>query len=328
MKKLFLLIGIVAMVGANSFAQTDITELLKAGQNDANTLAHPYLKPFGEMLGSSLNNGWYTSAKPHKLLGFDLTFTASYIKAPSSALSFDVSKVELSEFEHVSTSSAISPTVSGDIDNLPRLRKKGDITNSTEFEMPNGTGLDYLPVPMISAGIGLPYGFELKGRFIPKVDIGDAGKLGLWGIGVQKDIKDFIPGVKHVPVLNVSVLAGYTKFGSEIEVDEATRDGMLDISSSGFTTRLLIGANLPVVAFYTGLGYRTTSSDFDLLGTYSVGSGSQVAEVKDPIRLGYTTTGFDMNLGMRIRLGVIALHADYTLGEYSAITAGLGINFR
>ncbi|SMO33122.1 hypothetical protein SAMN06265379_10169 [Saccharicrinis carchari] len=322
MKKLFLLIGVVMLFSANSFAQTDITELLKAGQKDANTLAQPYLKPFGEMLGKGLNNGWYTSAKPHKLLGFDLTFTASYIKAPSSALSFDVSQLELSEFEHVPTSSAIAPTVAGDIDDLPKLRLKDDITGLSEFDMPNGTGMDFLPIPMISAGVGLPYGFEIKGRFIPKVEIGDAGKLNLWGLGLQKDIKDYIPGVKHVPVLNVSVLAAYTKFASELQVDDPNFDGHLDISANGLTTRLLIGANLPVVAFYTGLGYGKSSSDFDLLGVY------RPTATSDPISLAYSTTGFDMNVGMRIRLGVIALHADYTLGDYSSITAGLGISFR
>ncbi len=327
MKKLFLLIGVVALFGAKSFAQTEITELLQAGKNDANALAHPYLKPYGEMLGKGLNNGWYTSAKPHKLLGFDLTFTATYIKAPSSALSFDLSKIKLSEFEHVPTSSPIAPTVAGDMKSLPQLRKKGDITNLTAFDMPNGTGMDFLPIPMISAGIGLPYGFELKGRYTPKLKIGDAGKLGLWGIGVQKDIKDYIPGVKHVPVLNVSVLAAYTKFASDIDVESDYGNGSLELSSNAFTTRLLIGANLPVVAFYTGLGYGNSSSDFDLLGMYSVGN-LPPEPIKDPISLGYSISGFDMNVGMRIRLGVIALHGDYTFGEYSSITAGLGISFR
>ncbi len=325
MKKLFLLIGIVALFGTKSFAQTDITELLQAGIKDANTLAHPYLKPYGEMLGKGLNNGWYTSAKPHKLLGFDLTFTASYIKAPSSAKTFDISKYssQLETYELADPSNAITPTVAGDMDNMPVLKPKNlPAGTPADFTMPNGTGMDFLPVPMVSAGLGLPYGFEIKGRLTPKVEIGDYGKLGLWGIGVQKDLKDYIPGVKHVPVLNVSVLAAYTKFTSEMAVNDDNFDGSLDLSSSGFTTRLLIGANLPLVAFYSGLGYGKSSSDFDLLGVY------KPTNTKDPISLGYSTNSFDMNVGMRIRLGVIALHADYTLGDYSSITAGLGINFR
>ncbi len=326
MKKLFLLIGVVALIGAKSFAQTDITELLQAGKNDANTLAHPYLKPYGEMLGKGLNNGWYTSAKPHKLLGFDLTFTATYIKAPSSARSFDVSALDLKDVELVQGSPTIAPSVAGDMEDLPTLRLKTPIQGTGEFDMPNGTGMDFLPIPMISAGVGLPYGFEIKGRFIPKVEIGDAGKLGLWGVGVQKDIKDYIPGLKHVPVLNVSVLAAYTKFTSDMDVDDVNGDGKLDVKTNAFTTRLLVGANLPVVAFYTGLGYGRSNSNFDLLGTYEV---SQIPiQMKDPISLAYSTKGFDMNVGMRVRLGVIALHADYTIGEYSSITAGLGINFR
>ncbi|WP_430934544.1 DUF6588 family protein [Saccharicrinis sp. 156] len=326
MKKTFLLL-VVALLSLNTFAQSDMAKLLEAGVKDANTLAKPYLEPYGEMLGSSLNNGWYNSAKQHKLLGFDVTITATYIKAPSSATTFDIGKYsdKLETYELSDPNVSITPTVAGEMDERPVLKPQG-LPGGTpaDFTMPNGTGMDYLPIPMVTAGVGLPFGFELKGRFTPEVTIGDAGSLGLWGIGIQKDLKDYIPAVKHVPVLNVSVLAAYTSFSSEIEVEEAASDGRLDISASGITTRLIVGANLPVVAFYGGVGYGKSTSNFNLMGTYNVG----ISQETDPIKLGYATNSFDANVGMRIRLGVIALHADYTLGEYSAITAGLGISFR
>ena len=329
MKRLVLFV-LMAMIGAGyMFAQADVADLLKAGVNDANVLAKPYLKPYGEMLGKGLNNGWYNSAKIHKKLGFDVTFTASYIMAPSSVKTFDISQLsdKLETYELVDPNNSIAPTVAGDMDNLPVLTDK--LTNLSRVEMPNGSGMGGLPVPMISAGIGLPKGIEVKARFVPTVDIGDAGKIDLMGIGVQKDLKDYIPGVKHIPVLNVSALVAYTKFSSEIGVDEALSDGMLEVSASGLTTRLIVGANLPVVALYAGAGYGRTSSDFDLLGTYAADNGlGGTINVSNPISLGYTTSGFDANVGLRIRLGVIALHADYTLGDYSALTAGFGISLR
>ncbi|GAF03107.1 DUF6588 family protein [Saccharicrinis fermentans] len=326
MKKIYLLI-MIALVSFNAMAQEDVVDFLKAGAHDANVLAKPYLKPFGEMLGKGMNNGWYNSAKPHKLFGFDLTVTASLIQAPSSAATFDIAKYEdnLQEFELKNPNNSISPTVSGDMENLPVLTDKA--TGLSEITMPNGTGMDFLPIPMVTAGVGLPMGFELKGRFIPEIDIEDAGKVGLWGLGVQKDIKDYIPGVKHIPILNVSALVAYTHFSSEIDIEDGGPDGKLEISAGGLSTRLIVGANLPVVAFYAGMGYGKSNSDFNLLGTYNVGDDIPVV-LKDPIKLGYSTSSFDANVGMRIRLGVIALHADYTLGEYSAITAGFGLSFR
>jgi hypothetical protein len=95
----------------------------------------------------------------------------------------------------------------------------------------------------------------------------------------------------------------------------------LDISSSAFTGRLLIGANFPLIALYTGIGYGTTNTSFKMAGKFNDndflmdipfnGSGS-----------------FDTNIGARIRLGIIAIHADYTVGNYSMLTAGLGLSFR
>ncbi|TLX74097.1 hypothetical protein E9993_13445 [Labilibacter sediminis] len=331
MKKL-ILAAFIGLSTLNGYSQIDIGDLLQAGAHDANVLAHPYMQTYGELLGTSLNSGWYTSAKPHKVLGFDITITGAYTKAPSSATSYDVANYEskLESFELVDPSNSIAPTIAGDAKNRPELRVKGDMTNLSAFEMPNGTGMDYFLTPMVTAGVGLPYGIEIKGRFAPKLELGDAGKFGLWGLGVQKDVKDYIPGVKHVPVLNISVLAAYTDFTSSVGVsalDPNLGDQEMEVSASAYTTRLLVGANLPVIAFYSGFGYGHSSSDFNVLGDFGTDpiTGEQMV---DPIKLAYTTSGFDFNVGMRLRLGIIGIHADYTVGEYSSITAGLGINFR
>ncbi len=117
MKKILILSLIVLWGGARISAQIDVAKLLEAGIADANVLAQPYLKPYGEMLGSSLNSGWYTSAKPHKLLGFDITFTGTYTMTPSSATSFNIGEMKLQTFELADQNNAIAPTVAGDAGN-------------------------------------------------------------------------------------------------------------------------------------------------------------------------------------------------------------------
>ncbi len=320
MKKIIIVFfAIVATL--NTSAQINIGQIFEAGTADAKTLAHPYLQPYGEMLGVNLNSGWYTSAKVHKLLGFDITFTGTYSKAPSSAKSYDVNKLDLESFTLATGSQNMAPTIAGSSKDLPKLRH--DISGA-EIELPDGSGMDHLISPMITVGVGLPYGIEVKGRFSPELDLGDAGKLSLWGAGIQKDIKDYIPGIKHVPVLNMSVLAAYTNFAGSAtmnDVQNTITNGEVSIDANAYTTRLLIGANLPVIAFYTGLGYGRCSSDFNINGDFSDSSN-------EPITLSYVTKGFDFNVGLRLRLGVIGLHADYTVGEYSSLTAGIGVNFR
>jgi len=330
MKKIVIvLFAIIATVNAS--AQINIGKLFEAGTADAKTLATPYLRPYGEMLGVNLNSGWYTSAKVHKLLGFDVTFTGTYSKAPSSAKTFDISDYsdQLTTIELVDpNASSITPTIAGKQSVRPELHYKGENYGETNFNMPNGSGLDHLLSPMITVGVGLPFGIEVKGRFSPELDLGDAGKLSLFGAGIQKDIKDYIPGIKHLPILNMSVLAAYTNFSGSASMNDVgtlITNGEVNIDANAYTTRLLIGANLPIICFYTGLGYGHCSSDFNINGNFGT---TYNGESLEPITLSYETKGFDFNLGFRLRLGVIGLHADYTVGDYSSLTAGIGVNFR
>jgi len=197
--------------------------------------------------------------------------------------------------------------------------------------MPDGSGFDKLPVPMVQAAVGLPKDIEVIGRFVPNMEIGDAGEVGLIGGGVKHSLKRYIPFVKRVPFLQMSMMAGYTSFNSSTSIPGTdavnVTDGELAISSGAFTSRLLLGVNLPVVAVYTGVGYGSSNSDFDLNGDYTVSDISDVP-IEDPFSLNYTTSGIDFNAGLRLRIGFLALHADYTVGEYSTLTAGVGINIR
>ena len=331
MKKIILSMFIL-LSSSMIYAQVNIGNILQYGVNDANVLAKPYLSPWGNMLGYSLNSGWYNSAKVHKLLGFDITVTGAYTMSPSSDAYFDINDYsdKLTSFELVDPTNSITPTVAGKSSDRPYLKPQNVPSNPvTDFAMPDGSEIDYLLTPMVTVGVGLPMGIELKGRFWPETKIGDAGKVGIWGLGVQKDIKDYIPGIKHVPVLNMSVLAAYTNLTGSTDVRTSLSDNStLDIASSAFTTRLLIGANLPVIAFYAGVGYGKANSDFNVTGDYLIENGIETISVTDPIKVSYNNSNFDFNVGLRLRLGVIGLHADYSVGEYSSITAGFGINFR
>jgi len=328
--KLLLVFALIA-TSAQLFGQSQIIDFLKAGQADANKLSEAYLLPYGEMLGVNLNSGWYNSAKVHKVGGFDFTISASYTKAPSSKKSFDPNAIGLSEYT-IPQGTGNAPTMAGSENESMTFAISEPNTGISLGTMDvTGAGADMFISPMVQAAVGLPFHTEIMGRFMPTVSYGDFGKAGLWGLGVKHSIKDYIPFVKRVPFLQASVLAAYTDFDAKLGVSNigsigAAEEigkgaGELQTSAGAFTTRLLIGVNVPVVSFYTGLGYGTTTSNFDLVGEFTGYEGS-------PIALEYKTNGFDFNAGMRIRLAIISLHADYTVGEYSVITAGIGINFR
>ena len=51
-------------------------------QNDVDNteaLLEAYISPLTISFGTALNNGWYNTAKPHKLGGFDVTFTLNTV---------------------------------------------------------------------------------------------------------------------------------------------------------------------------------------------------------------------------------------------------------
>ena len=71
MKKLLIVIfGFLISNNVNAQSTVSIQNT-----NDASNFLESYFSPLFTSLGSGLNNGWYNTAKPHKLGGFDITFT-------------------------------------------------------------------------------------------------------------------------------------------------------------------------------------------------------------------------------------------------------------
>ncbi len=323
------------------YAQQQIAEFLQGGVDDAKKLSHAYIEPFGKMFGTSLNGGWYQAARPHKLLGFNVTFTTSVVTVPSSAKSFDVNDLNLSSLTVVGSNS-IAPSISGKLSaERPQLASTAFPTEPL-FTMPKGGELPFTPMMMIQGGIGLPFNSELTVRFLPSVNVPKVGKVTLWGVGAKNEFKEFIPGLKLVPI-DLSIMVGYTKFSSEFEVnykpDPANvpagytsadfNDQKIALDASGFTARLLVGKTIPLLSVYAGLGYSHAKTDFGLKGNYPLGvEPTYAGVVEDPFLLAFTHSNFSANAGFRVRLGVIAINFDYTVGEYALYAAGLGISFR
>lgn len=300
--------------------QKNIPAFLELGKHDAKILTEVYLRPYGDMLGKTLNGGWYNSADVHKVAGFNFTVGVNMAMVPASGSNFDVAAL-LPKMENnwgLKDGNHIAPTVAGNMRTRPTLTLEGEDV----LTLPNGSGFDKFPMPIVQFGVGLPFRTEISARFVPGFEIPDAGKIKMLGFSVKHSVKEYIPGVKRVPFLSTSLMVGYTNFGSELGVAYVPRTNQeLHIDASGFTTRLLAGINLPVIAVYTGFGYGSTTSDFALKGDYE-GIGY------NPLKVSYKTSGFDANAGLRLRFGIIAIHGDYTIGDYPMATVGIGLSFR
>jgi len=335
-----------------SYSQFKDVDFLRSAPADGGKYLQAYMTPYANAFGAGLNGGWYNTAKPHKFGGFDITISASAGIVPASAETFDVTKIGLSSSL---SGTGMASTVAGPDKSGPLMTYKVNGVTLATFNAPKGTNWRYVPVPTAQIGIGLPLGTELKVRFIPKINI-NKGDVSLWGVGLVHSIMQYIPGHKALP-LDVSLFAGFTKLQGNVPLDlqpeqaNSLYTAPYDIATSFNSQNLKIGVqalnvsaiaslNLPVITFYGGLGYCKTKTTMDLSGNFPTPTpvatspyyqynNSGVKKGTDFPNLDIENfSGLRANIGFRIKLAIVTIHADYTRAQYNVITTGLGFSFR
>ena len=329
MKKLTLPGILITLVIPSVFGQ-GMEELIKGGSQDANYLIQGYTTPFIRAFGTGLNQGWYNTADTHKFPGFDLTVSVSLIGVPSSDKNFTVDNTKLStiELDQTTNGKGDIPTFFGSTSPTNKTFSFRDATPGS-FDVPAGIydlPIARVPVPILNLGFGLPKGIELVGRFVPNLNLGDVGTLGLWGIGVKHDVKQYIPGLKLLP-FSMSIFAGYTSFKSEVTIDDS-QDQFANFEIKSTTLQLLASKKIAVLTIYGGVGYDLTKGDLAIKGTYDIDGNAGSQELTDPVDFSAKHNSARITAGLRLKLGPITLHGDYTQAKYSAITAGFGISVR
>jgi hypothetical protein len=350
-KRSGILMIILVLFSSVSFSQFKNVDFLRSAPADGVKYLQSYLSPWANAFGSGLSGGWYNTAKPHKFGGFDITISTSVGIVPTSAESFDISKIGMTSL----TGSGMAPTVAGPSKDGPLITyKSGGVTLAT-FNAPQGTAWRYIPVPTAQVGVGLPFGTELKFRFIPKTKIKD-GDVSLWGVGLLHSIMQYIPGNKLTP-FDVSLFAGYTKLQGNVPLgldpdpsvnqayviyNTATSfdNQKLKIAVQSLNISAIGSVNLKVITFYGGLGYCKTQTTMLLSGNFPTptailtspfvqyndsgvkkGSDFPAVDIKN-------FSGLRANVGFRLKLAVVTIHVDYTRAQYNVLTTGLGISFR
>ena len=361
LKRLIIGSAIAIITLGTSFGQLgDIGNMMGGGVADAELIMTEYFRPLANSLGANLNAGWYTTAKVHKFGGFHLNFTLSTAFVPDEAKSYDLSTLGLSA--DPITGDAMAATAFGERGSGPNIAYSQLVTPPgitvplADYNAPGGLGIGFFPSPMINAGLGLPKGFEVMGRYMPTMKFKGL-QTDMWGVGIKHDIGQWIPFVKRVPVLSFTLQYGYTKLSvsqalnvtpqsigidpaNDMTITKSWEDQGMDMVTQAHTANLLVGANLPVVCFYGGVGIATSKTNLDLTGDFPVpeviGTEAVVTDasaVTDPLSIEIKNAEGGimkprLNAGIRFKFAVITLHFDYTYANYSVASAGLGISFR
>lgn len=338
--------------------EDDIIRFLQAGQEDGSKMITAYINPFVEGLSYSLNGAWFHTARPHKLGGFDLNVAVTPVFIPTSQDTFDPLSLGLTTvtgFTNLTNADRGAPTITGkddetryfinvDLDADGNVNSPGNPQNdpNDSFTGPEGLNLretiKIAPIgsPMLQVGIGLVKNTDIMVRFVPKSTLGSTSAK-LLGFGVRHDIKQHIAGLKMVPI-DLSLMAGYTQLTIDTDLSGIASEfppvtpgtaQKAEMTMNAFLIQALVSKQLSFITFFGGVGYNGIKTSADIKGSYTFFDGRQDEfTLTDPYSANFKNNSFRFDVGMRFNILAFYLYGNYTIQEYSAVTAGLGFTFR
>jgi hypothetical protein len=284
-----------------------------------------YFYPFVESIGAGLNKGWYNTAKPHKLAGFDVSLSLNLIAISDEVASFDVNSIE-----NFSSTSLSTPSILGSGEGATINYQNGKVNG--QFVMPDqNIEIKAVPIPTLNVGLGLVKGTEINVRYIPtyEYDIGFVGKgsIELYGAGIKHDILQWLPLNKFLP-FDLSIQGAFSKFNTSFEVEsQSVRQGVdLDIQAS--TVNLIFSKKFAMITAYGSLGQNFVSSTLNANTNFSLGSTSTL-NFDFPLEINMPKTSeIHASAGVRLQFAIFTLYANQTFSSYPSTSAGIGISFR
>ncbi len=296
-----------------------------SNNSDAKNFLGAYFSPFAESIGAGLNKGWYNTAKPHKLAGFDISLSLNLITISDEVASFDVNSIE-----NFSSTSSSTPSILG-IGKGATINYQNENV-SGQFVMPDqNIEIKAVPIPTLNVGLGLIKGTEINLRYIPtyEYDIGFVGKgsVELYGAGIKHDVLQWLPLNKFLP-FNLSIQSAFSQFNTSFEVEsQSVRQGV-DIDIRASTVNLIFSKKFTMITAYGSVGQNFVSSTLNANTTFSLGSTSALnfytpSEINMP-----KTSEIQASAGVRLQFAIFTLYANQTFSSYPSSSAGIGISFR
>ncbi|MCH7528945.1 MAG: hypothetical protein IH972_05275, partial [Candidatus Marinimicrobia bacterium] len=161
-------------------------------------------------------------------------------------------------------------------------------------------------IPQVS--VGLPFSTEVTlGGF--SIKAGDSD-ISFSRFGAKIGLNQFIP---TVPLLFPAVSLGF--YVTNLDLGDV-------VKASNSILTLQVSKSVPFLTIYGGFGFENSSIEVDYTFV-----DEDLGEV--PIAFSLDgDNGFRTTIGFRLKLLLLSLHGDYSIGEYSATTIGVGLTLR
>ncbi|MEP6733945.1 MAG: DUF6588 family protein [Chryseolinea sp.] len=331
---------ILTAICAQAQDENDLTYFLNAGKGDASKLIGAYLNPAIKGLSYGFNGGWYSSAKVHKTLGFDLSVTLNGVFVPAADNYFNPASLKLEAISSFTSNdpNGQAPTIMGP-DIVTTYSVDADKNGTPEATFKGPRGIDFknnikiqgVAAPTANLSLGIYKNTDLKIRYMPEVKR-NSTSIKAFGVGVMHDIKQHLPGMKILP-FDLSVLVAYTNIKGSTGMENTfakpagdARKQELLYNMNAWLFQALISKKLAILTFYGGIGFNTAKTSADAKGSYIIPS-TNVA-LKDPVSLDFSSKSARISAGMRLNLGPVYLNGEYVLQKYSMVSVGIGVSIR
>lgn len=307
MKNLLFTLGCF-IITFTSYSQIISEEDLFEGKK----LIEAYFTPMAESFGAGLNNGWYNTAKPHKFGGFDVTFTLNTVIIPNSA---EIFKIEDSFGGIFTSNNDEGSTIFGSSVKTPM--KYRDIA----FNMPGGLKTPALPIPIIQAGIGLIKNTNLDIRYMPMLNIGNNINVNVLGAGIKHDLLQWIPIIGDAIPMSLSIQGGYTDLTTKLKIDGQE----ISLNSKSTSINLIASKKILMITGYAGIGYNSSNTIFTADAKFNLDDVQFDKELEISFE---NKNDLRTNIGVKINITLVTIHADYTFSKYPTATVGIGVSLR
>lgn len=339
-----------------SFAQDESLEAtLQQLSEDA---AKSYISPISSAFGTNLNGGWFHKVPSAKIMGLDLEFTMVFMGSffPDDSKHFaETGQFRFSQDQAQTllqgqgfpsaiqdsligliTSQYFSMEISGatiigsSTDSIQILFPgKTFVVEGQTYTVPSKTvvlpiagfgdlsNINILPLFTPQFSVGTVFGTQATFRFLPSIEINkDLGKFKYFGFGIQHN-----PGIWFANPLPVNVAASF--FTQTMEIGSLFKT---TTRSFGINASKSFGAG--PIKFAPYAGFMMEKATMTITYDYIVPTPNNPAgEVQ---HISFDLEGENksrITIGAALRLLMLNINADYNMGKYNSITAGISVGF-
>lgn len=351
MKKILAFLIIITNFHIYSQYLVDTGSLIQGGVEDGSKLVEAYIKPLNKAIVYGLSDVNYSKIKREDDYHLEINIKAAYISIPGDDWTFDVTKLNLKDFEPKDPGDIMAQTVFGDsLKSITLVSKAKNMLGEPliEFDMPTGSQKSAMPLPFAGITLRLKH-TNLSFNFIPYVSVPDSDfKIGMLGGAIQQDLAPFIKSLQD-KAFGISLQAGGAYLLGNSQLDIKPGQIYTPVTITGHTTGPydnqeinIVYTSLNFAAYFdyslgkhinifAGAGFNSGTSNIKVEGTYPVymadpaGFGSVVAEdIEDPLDIKNNFNRAVVDFGIRGDWKHLFFQINYSPVTYGGLGFNLG----